>query len=95
MSLEISTPKSAKVITLQTLTRVQYLVMIAQPHFSPRMGENANQYSSFPFYKNRHLEFRKSTLTFELLYRRSPYLTPQLATDSPRCLRTPTLLIKQ
>src|SRR5664279_2496440 len=32
MSLEISTPKIAQVIMLPTLTRVQYLVMIAQPH---------------------------------------------------------------
>ena len=32
MSLEITTPKFAQVIALPTLTRVQYLVMIAQPH---------------------------------------------------------------
>ena len=49
MSLEIVTPKIAQVIALPTLTRVQYLVMVAQPNFPPRMGENANQYFSFPF----------------------------------------------
>src|SRR5664279_4938578 len=43
----------------------------------------------------RHLEFRKSTVTFEPLDRFLPHLTPQLAADSPRCLRTPTLIIKQ
>ena len=49
MSLEISKPKIAQVITLPTLTRVQNLVMIAQPQFPPRIGENANPNSSFPF----------------------------------------------
>src|SRR5664279_5214101 len=48
MSLEISTPKNAQVITLPTLTRVQNFVMIAPPDFPPRMGENANPNSSFP-----------------------------------------------
>src|SRR5664279_4359196 len=57
MSLEISTPKIAHVITLPTVTRVQNLVMIAQHQFPPRMGENANQYSSFPFLSFLFLSF--------------------------------------
>ena len=49
-SLEISTPKCAQLITLLTLTRVHKLVTITQPLFPPRMGENANSFSSFPFH---------------------------------------------
>jgi hypothetical protein len=49
LSLEISKPKCAQIITLLNSTRVQEMVVITQPLFPPRMCENANSFSAFLF----------------------------------------------